>query len=392
MKPKNKHNISSKEWEFPLFVSGQPLDWPAMEARFSWFRDMKGVPQDPIWHAEGDVFVHTKMVVEALVGLPGFEALPVVEQHVLFAAAMLHDVEKRSTTTEETIDGKVRIVAPRHAKKGEYTARTLLYREIPTPFELREAVAKLVRLHGLPLWAIHKQDPAKEVIRASQVVNTQHVAMLARADVLGRICEDQEELLLSIDLFEELCRENDCWGKARQFSSDYARYWYFNRGDSGPDYEPFDDLKFEVVMLSGLSGSGKDTYIKTHLDLPVLSLDEIRRELGIAPTDKKGNGKVIQLGKEKAREWMRKRQSFVFNATNITADMRSRWISLFTEYGGRVKIVYLEVPYQKLISQNHNRQYKVPEQVVEKMIGKLEIPAPYEAHHVEYQTGGAQPW
>ncbi len=81
---------------------------------------------------------------------------------------------------------------------------------------------------------------------------------------------------------------------------------------------------------------------------------------------------------------MRTKTSFVFNATNITRDMRSKWISIFTDYGARVKIFYIEVPFKKLLSQNHNRAYKVPEKVVVNMIGKLEIPTPKEAHEIHY--------
>ena len=76
------------------------------------------VPQDPEWHAEGDVFTHTKMVCEALLQLPEFQVLDEQEQHILFAAAMLHDVEKRSTTKREIENGKERIVSPHHAKKA----------------------------------------------------------------------------------------------------------------------------------------------------------------------------------------------------------------------------------------------------------------------------------
>lgn len=84
---------------------------------------------------------------------------------------------------------------------------------------------------------------------------------------------------------------------------------------------------------------------------------------------------------------MRAKTSFVFNATNITGDMRGKWISLFTEYGAWVKIVYLEVPYNVLLSQNHNREHKVPEKTLTNMIGKLEIPVPKEAHEVVYEVG-----
>lgn len=371
-------------WKFPFYEVDQPIDWKSIESNFDWFSDMKGVPQDKIWHAEGDVFTHTKMVVEALVSLPEFQSLNEQEKHILFASALLHDVEKRSTTLEEEIDGVIRIVSPRHAKKGEFTARTFLYKDIITPFGIREQIAKLVRLHGLPLWAIEKSDPAKEVIKTSLVVNTKHLSLLAKADILGRISQDQEELLLKIELFNELCKDHLCFGVKREFASDYGRYLYLNRLESSPDYVPFEDFKFTVYLMCALPGSGKDTYIMRHLEAPVLSLDDIRRENKIDPMDKEKNGRVIQLGKERAKALMRSKTSFVFNATNITREMRSKWISLFMEYGGRVKIIYVEVPYKQLIFQNHNRKHKVPEGIVERMIAKLEIPAPDEAQEIEY--------
>ena len=370
-------------WKFPIYEIDAPMDWTALEQKFDWFRDMKGVPQDKIWHAEGDVFVHTKMVVEALLALPEFKELDEQSKHILFASAMLHDVEKRSTTTTEVIESMERIVSPGHAKKGEFTTRALLYKDIPTPFEIREQICKLVRLHGLPLWAIEKPEPQKEVIKASLEVNTAHLSMLAKADVLGRTTNDKEDILLRIELFNELCRDANCWGIPRNFKSNYGRFQYFNKPETSPDYEPFDDLKFDVYVMCALPGSGKDTYIKKNLDFPVLSLDDIRREHKIDPTDKKKNGQVIQFGKEKAKEFMRVRKSFVFNATNITSDMRSKWISLFTEYGSRVKIVYIEVPFKQLLSQNHNRDYKVPPAAIDRMISKLEIPGFSEAHEIE---------
>lgn len=374
-------------WTFPGYQPGQALDWEDLANRYDWIRDMQGVPQDPHWHGEGDVYVHTQWVVRALLALPAFAELADQDKHILVAAALLHDVEKRSTTVEEVIEGETRIVSPGHAKKGEHTARSILYRDLPTPFAIREAIAKLVRLHGLPLWAIDKADPQKAVIAASLVVNTEHLALLAQADVLGRICPDQADLLLKIDLFRTLCEENRCLGQPRAFATPYARYWYLNKAGATPDYEPYDDLKFDVIVLSALPGSGKDTYLQRELaDWPVLSLDDIRRAQGIDPQDKKGNGQVIQMGKEQARIYMRARTSFVFNATNLTRDMRSRWIDLFTGYGGRVKIVYLEVPYSQLMRQNAQRAYPVPAAVIDRLINKLDLPDAQEAHMVDFRV------
>ena len=384
---KSSHPITRKTtmWTFPHYPPGKLPNWQALEHRFSWFADMKNVPQDPEWHAEGDVFVHTKMVCEALLQLPEFQTLSEQEQHILFAAAMLHDVEKRSTTKREIQGGKERIVSPNHAKKGEYTARSLLYTELATPFAVREAIAKLVRLHGLPLWAIDKPSPERAVIAASLQVNTAHLAMLAKADVLGRICRDQQDILLRIDLFRELCEENGCWGKARNFASDYGRYLYLNGRSEMPDYQPFDDRTFDVYAMCAIAGSGKDSYIRQHLaHLPMLSLDDIRRERKLDPADPKHTAEAVRLGKEQAKEYLRARTSFVFNATNLNRDLRSKWLPMFADYGARVHLIYLEVPYTQLLSQNRNREHSVPNDVIHRMINKLEIPDYGEANTVDF--------
>ena len=141
----------------------------------------------------------------------------------------------------------------------------------------------------------------------------------------------------------------------------------------------------EVVLMSGLPGAGKDTFIKQHYsDWPVVSLDGIRTKQGIAPTDKAGNGRVIQEAKEQARVYLRKQQKFVWNATNTTSQMRMQLIDLFNTYKAKVSIVYLEVPHRQLHNQNKNREAIVPAGVLDKLINKFEVPAQWEADEVCY--------
>jgi predicted kinase len=378
-------NISqdNKVWKFPHYEVGEAIDWELLTQKFACLSDMKGVVQDSLWHSEGDVYTHTKMVVEALVKLEEYQNLSEQKQHILFASAIFHDIEKRSTTKREIIEGVERVVSPSHAKKGEHTVRSMLYREIETPFEVREEIVKLIRHHGVPLFILENEKPQRKAIQVSLILDTSLLYLLAKADVLGRICIDKANILENIELFKELCLEYECFGRPRAFSSDYARFFYLNREDSLPEYEPYDDLKFTVYLMSAIPASGKDTYIKKHLDLPILSLDNIRRTHKIKPTDKKGTGRVVQMAKEQAKVYMRDKQSFVFNATNITKDMRARWISLFLDYKARVEIIYLEVPYKQLKKQNANRDYIVPLKVIDKLFDKIEIPCFDEGHGVK---------
>ena len=357
-------------------------DWDSLLTQFDWVRDMEAVPQDPVHHAEGNVAIPTRMVLEALQQLDGYKNLLPQEQEILWVAALLHDVEKRSTTVHEA-DGS--ISSKGHSKKGAMTAGHILYTDHLAPLAIREQIVQLVRLHGAPIWAIERRDPARMVIEASLVVNTQLLSLLARADALGRICNDQQDLLYRIDLFEALCQEHDCWAKPKAFKTPNAQFHYFNKADSSPDFVPFDEFGSTVILMCGLPGSGKDTCVRKHYnDWPVINLDEIRRANKIAPTDKSGNGTVVQLAKEQAREHLRKKRHFVWNATNITRQMRSQLIDLFITYKAYVKIVYVEVPYNKLHVQNKDREAVVPRNAVDKLVGKLEVPAPWEAHEVVY--------
>ena len=359
----------------------QSYNWNDIEQEFNWIKDMKNIPQDSIYHAEGNVAIHTRMVVEELQQLTEFEQLNIQDQHILIAAALMHDIEKHSTTKIEP-DG--RITSAGHAKKGEHTVREILYKNTETPFKIRETIAKLVRYHGLPLWIFEKLNPEKVLIRTSLEVNTQLLAILAMADVKGRISDEKAELLEKVDFFKEYCIELNCWNKARSFDTELAKYHYFNH-DSYIDYIPFEKDGFEVVMMSALPGTGKDWYINKNLaEWPIISLDELRRKYKASPSDPKMTGRIVQEAKETARKFLRKKESFVWNATNLSSSMRKSLIDLFEEYGARIRIIYLEVPYKKLVKQNMDRKFPLPQKVLDKMISKWEVPQCWEAHLVEH--------
>jgi len=372
------------EWIFKYYnAETDVVDWDGIENAFDWFRDMADVPQDEVWHAEGNVQIHTKMVVEALQSLESFQELTNTFKHIMVTACLMHDIEKRSTTTTDERNGRVCVVAPRHAQRGEKTARNVLYRDLAVPFNVREQICALVRYHGLPLWS-YKREYELTAVTSSLRISSTLLTMIAKADVIGRTCPDKDKLLDDIEFFKMACEQYDCYDKQAEFKSNLGRHYYLNHGGYR-DIEPYDESKFTVYMVSGIAGSGKDTLIKNkYSDLPMISLDDIRREFKIKPTDKKGNGRVVQEGKERCKVLMREKKDFVYNGTNITKDNRGKWISLFEEYGGKVIIEYVEVPYKTLIKQNHNREYKVPEKVIDKMVNKLEVPWIDEAVNVKY--------
>ncbi|NJK66908.1 MAG: AAA family ATPase [Microcoleus sp. SU_5_3] len=370
-------------WTFP-FCPAAPdwsIDWDSIQTNFDWIANLKGCQQDPIYHAEGDVFIHTKMVCEALISSPNWRQLPDVERSMVFAAALLHDVAKPTFTKIEE-DG--RISSKGHARQGARMARQILSEfEPPVQFDIRETIVAIVQFGSLPIWLLDKPNPQQSVIKASQVVRCDFLALLAEADVRGRQCSDRQELLEKIELFREFCQENKCFDSPRQFPSAHSRFIYFRKENGNPDYAAFDDTRCEVVLMSGLPASGKDYWIQENLpDWPVISLDALRQEMNVPPDETPGS--VIMEAKKRAREYMKTGRSFVWNATNTTKQMRQQLIKFFADYQARIRIVYLEVPIAEIRQHNRSRTAMVSEAVIQKLALRLDIPDITEAHQVEW--------
>ena len=113
-----------------------------------------------------------------------------------------------------------------------------------------------------------------------------------------------------------------------------------------------------------------------------MSLDDIRRKYKLSPEGSQGY--VASLGKEEAKEYLRRRQPFVWNATSITVDIRRQLIDLFKSYGASVRIVYLETDMVTQLYRNANRECPVPETVIGNMLRKLSVPEIHEARKVEW--------
>jgi predicted kinase len=356
------------------------LDWERVEQEFPQLRRMEGCPQDSTHHAEGDVLVHTRMVVEALTSLPAWRALPRPEREIVFTAALLHDVAKPDCTRLE--DG--RVTSRGHSKRGAITARTLLW-GMDAPFEAREQIAALIRFHQIPFFLIDKPDGRRTLYEVSQSARCDLLALVAEADARGRVCADAQRLLDNIALFTQYAEEHGCLSGPRQFPNDHSRFLYFRKEGRDPDYPAYDDTVCEVVMMSGLPGAGKDFWVAENLaDWPVVSLDALRREMKVAPTE--NQGPVVSRAREAAREHLRKRRPFVWNATNISRQMRELSVNLFAAYNARVRIIYVEAREARLYAQNRDRADPVPAEVIRKLTARWEVPDMTEAHRVDWVT------
>jgi predicted kinase len=355
-----------------------PAPWGELQA-FDWVRALEACPQDPIHHAEGNVWIHTHMVLDTLLSLPSYRDLPEFERHATYLACLLHDVAKPATTRTED-DG--RVTAKGHSRRGELMARRILY-ELGAEPRLRELVCMLVRYHQIPFYLIERDDAQRLAAEISTVARCDLLALVAEADIRGRVCADMPRVLDNIALFVEFCRDEGCLTTPRPFPSEHTRYTYFRDPTRHPDSEVFDDTRSEVVVMAGLPGAGKDTTVRQRFgQLPVVSLDDLRDEMDIDHSD--NQGPIVQEARERARVHLRRGEPFVWNATNLQRQFRMNLLTLLGDYKAKIRLVYVEVPLPTLLAQNRSRAAVVPERVIRRMLDRVELPDATESHRYEF--------
>jgi len=150
---------------------------------------LQGVPQDPEWHPEGDVWVHTMLVIDEAAALRNADD----EDLALMVAALCHDFGKPAVSVEEA--GRVR--TPEHDVVGARMAREFLER-LRAPGHLCDQVEALVKNHLAPALFIAQGTSARGYRRLARNLDKAGVTIallvrVARADHWGRTTEEAKK-------------------------------------------------------------------------------------------------------------------------------------------------------------------------------------------------------
>ncbi|HYK22452.1 MAG TPA: HD domain-containing protein [Pyrinomonadaceae bacterium] len=160
----------------------------AIEKLFPEIQNLIGVPQDPEWHPEGDVFVHTKLAVDRARELIDELAYP--RQVTVMLATLAHDFGKPATT--EFLEGRWR--SRGHEDAGVPPAESFLTRinvQTLDGYNVRDQVIALVREHLKPGEFYKKRDEVGEGAfrRLARRCEPDLLYRVAKADSLGRNAE-----------------------------------------------------------------------------------------------------------------------------------------------------------------------------------------------------------
>lgn len=171
----------------PSIGLGWLYDLGVIDQLFPELAALVGVPQEPDWHPEGDVDVHTLMVVDEARKL--IDDLDHPRQVAVMLGAVAHDLGKPLTT--EFVDGRIR--SRGHDEAGVEPTLTLLDRlGIFTlhGFDVREQIVQLVRYHLKPgeFYKAESKNPVGDGAfrRLARKVEPDLLYRVAKADSLGR--------------------------------------------------------------------------------------------------------------------------------------------------------------------------------------------------------------
>lgn len=369
-------------------------------------------PQDPLWHGEGNVRIHTELVLDEL--LQSFEqkqnSVSEEEVNALVIGAALHDIGKVRTTKKKMIDGVSRIVSPRHAEFGMSYCASLLSALPSLSENIFFWVLGIIGYHHHPRKLISSNSARGLYCRIARSVPLHLLGIFEQADLRGRICEDLDGQLEVLELFQLEAENYGVWKRSpyenwrrrivSEFGvnegkeSDYvfnAAVFLYENGEInsleeavGKTYERRGHHG-RLLLLCGPSGSGKSEWVSAYLkchEVKVVSLDVLREKISGKRMRQTDNGKVMQAAKELLREGLRKHDTIIWDATSLRRDGRRALISMAHDYQATSEMIRFAVDPVELRRRNRKRENKVPDDILTRQIDRYEWPHVWEAHQV----------
>ena len=133
-------------------------------------------------------------------------------------------------------------------------------------------------------------------------------------------------------------------------------------------------MRPRVIVLVGLPGSGKSTYLEK-IGAPALSSDAVRALLADDPTDQSLHARVFATIRYLLRHRLAIGRPVTYiDATNLTRAERRPYLRIAEAYGAEAEALFFDVPLEECLERNRRRRRVVPEEALRKMAAKLSPP------------------
>ena len=172
------------------------------------FLPLRETKQEPEWHPEGDVWIHTLMSVDEAAKLCREYDLDEETALTVMLSSLCHDLGKQSTTELMEKNGKMRITSHGHEQAGEEPTKKFLA-SIGADGQTRSKVVELVTHHLIPsTWFIDSTVRGQKISKGAfnrlaakiHPATMRELALTSAADHRGRgpfaDSENPEQLMM----------------------------------------------------------------------------------------------------------------------------------------------------------------------------------------------------
>ena len=179
------------EWKKLLLKAKQPsLGFELMRELgilryFPELQNIINVPQDPTWHPEGDVWIHTMLALDSMA--KELENISEKQKLKFMFAILCHDFGKATTTAFDEKKGRLRAIG--HEAAGVEPTKSFLYR-LSSEHSFIESILPLIEYHLMPSQFFKNAAKSRAIRRLATKVNIEELVTVAKADFLGRTSKE----------------------------------------------------------------------------------------------------------------------------------------------------------------------------------------------------------
>lgn len=359
-------------------ADGHTLDWERIE-KIPEFAKMATTKQSPIWHREGNVLTHTKLVCKHMSEIMSDE-VGSLNYRIMMVAAACHDLGKPDTTYFDERDREYH--CKNHGDRGDKITRELLAEENTA---LREKVCYIVRHHMVLHHILSKDEKGieRKLIEMSWGwVTVNDMLRMKMADSRGSLndVETEEAILDTVSTIKSKAMLLGCLFEPYKFSSHAAKRHFFCRGELA-DIEEGETPPINMYVMVGLPGSGKNFAIDHLLadDVVRISRDDIRTEMGLEGEKPQGDAQqeseVTKIFNRRVKDACGNGQDFVSNNVNVRLRYRKELMNLTLPTNVIVTYIVIDTPIGVC---KERREGMIPPNVIDRMSGYTDFPTPLE--------------
>lgn len=338
------------------------------------FQKLKECEQNPVWHAEGNAYIHTRKAVEAAEKLILDERFRDLDAKIAMMAVLFHDIGKGVTT--EFKNGAWHAYG--HEAAGEKIARRILW---DSPLHERELICSCVRNHMRILRFADSKNVLKDMVLASD-----EFAFRWDYQLFVKMCDNYAcEMADELEFYKDMRKLDTLYDIAENLGITHGKFHLkLTTSDKLVFGHKFDwnnplaaDNRPIMYVLIGLPGAGKSTWCeKTKLD--TVSRDAIRAELGYCNEGDKvvlspeQEDEVTKVFNERLVKLLSEKKNVIVDNLNLKKKYRAALKEVVKGLNVRVTYVYMESPS---LDTNIQRRPTFEFGVIDKMTETLDWPS-----------------